>query len=454
LNGRRERLILAVSFAVFLLINAYLVIIHEPWRDEIHAWLMAKYMSVPEMIEFSRYEAHPLLWHFMLIPLARCGAPVWTMNLLSYLIVAVSAFIFLFKVRWNIAAKIITLFTIPFIYTYSSIARNYCLILLFGMIIAALYSKRYDHPFLYSIPIALMVFTHALAWGLVAGLTITFHIYEIGKFFLRRSELDKRKICLMAGGLAVIAASTVTVIITLYGERNIGYSVEDNSDTDMLIICMIILMAVIAVSVLLRFRQNLKEMITLVISFSFMILVYKTVYSGVLFQRLILIQAFLLIYALTVYGESEENKIKNLINTGVYFLSFIITGSMIDTVYYIANDITSNYSSGREMAEYIDSNLPDEKEILVDAGIFAQTMVPYTDKELHDIRYNANIEDALYCVNEPDKIMAAIYDIPNHDEYRGKYLLLYYAMEGAPFKEIYRTSGSVTGEDYTLYYIP
>ena len=55
MNDRRERIILAVSFTVFLLINAYLVIIHEPWRDEIHAWLMAKYMQVPEMIEFSRY---------------------------------------------------------------------------------------------------------------------------------------------------------------------------------------------------------------------------------------------------------------------------------------------------------------------------------------------------------------------------------------------------------------
>ena len=411
-------------------------------------------MSVTEMIEFSRYEAHPLLWHFMLMPFAKLGAPVWTVNLLSYLIVAASAFIFLFRTSLNKTAKIVILFTIPFIYTYSSIARNYSLILLFGMIIAAMYRSRFDHPFLISIPIALMVFTHAMAWGFVAGITITFHIFELARVILGKSSHDRKKVIAMASGLALIAASTIFAVVTLYGSTTPGLYVENNPETVKIVISMILLIVIAALYTVYRHGTIWKEALTLGMSYMFIIFIYMTVYSGVIFQRLILIQVFLLIFAITVYEEGEDAKRPNLINIGIYFLSFFVTGAMVDTVYFIASDITSNYSSGREMAEYINKNLPDEKVILVDAGIFAQTMVPYTDKELYDIRYEAYIKDSLYCVNESDKIVAAIFDIPNHEEYKGKYLILYYAMDGSPFKEIYRTSGSVTGEDYTLYYIP
>ena len=57
----KKNLILTISFVLFLVLNGYLIAVHEPWRDEIHAWLMAKYMSPFEMIAFSRHEGHPLL---------------------------------------------------------------------------------------------------------------------------------------------------------------------------------------------------------------------------------------------------------------------------------------------------------------------------------------------------------------------------------------------------------
>ena len=451
MDNKRDRAVLAVLFAVFLLINGILVIIHEPWRDEIHAWLMSRYMTIPEMISFSRYEAHPLLWHFMLIPLAKLGAPIWTMNLLSYLITGASAFIFVFKTKLNTIVKAAVLFTIPFIYTYSSVARNYTLILLFGMIIAAMYGKRHEHPFLFSIPIALMVFTHAMAWGFVAGVTITFHIFELARVILKKNTLERKTVISMLSGLVLIAASTVFVVVTLYGSDTPGLYVAPNDETDKIVLAMIILMGAVIGYAVYRRGTVWKEAFTFFASLSFMIVIYRTVYSGVIFQRLILIQVFLLIFVICVH---DTNKIPNIAAAAVYFLSFLITGALFDTFYYVSEDIRSNYSSAQEMAAYINTNLPSEKVILVDAGIFAQTMVPYTDKELYDIRYQANIEDSLYCVNEPEKIMDAIFDIPNHEEYRGKYLILYYAMEGAPFDVVYRTSDSVTGENYTLYYIP
>ena len=121
----KDKIILAVSFVLFLVLNAYLVVIHEPWRDEIHAWLITREMSIPEMVLFSRYEAHPILWNLVIYPFAKLGASPYSMHVISYLLVAVSAWLFLFKTEINKIAKILILFTIPFVYTYSSSMRSF-----------------------------------------------------------------------------------------------------------------------------------------------------------------------------------------------------------------------------------------------------------------------------------------------------------------------------------------
>ena len=97
-------------------------------------------------------------------------------------------------------------------------------------------------------------------------------------------------------------------------------------------------------------------------------------------------------------------------------------------------------------------NLPDEDVFLVDAGIYAQTIVPFTGKTLYDIRYQANITDSLYHVYDEDEIYTSILDIPNHKEYKGKYLISVHRLKGN--EEVYSTSDSIMGETFYLYYIP
>ena len=451
----KKNLILTISFVLFLVLNGYLIAVHEPWRDEIHAWLMAKYMSPFEMIAFSRHEGHPLLWHFILMPFAKAGAPVWTMHIISYIIVAVSAWLFLFRTKMHDVMKVVVLFTVPFLYTYSSIARNYCLILLLGMVICTLYDKRYEHPFLYSIFIALMVFTHAMAWGLVAGLTITFHIKEIATKLLGKSKLDRKHIGLIWAGLGVVAASTIFAVLTLFGKRNSGYFVVADDRTNNTILTMLGLLLISFLILLLTRGKIWKETVTLLTTYALIIYIYNNVFSGVLFQRQILISVFMLIFTLCALAENKDlrKEFKACI-IALYVVSLFLGGNLLDTYYYIAQDINCNYSSGKEMADYINANLPDEEVILVDAGTFAQTMVPYTDKTLYDIRYEENIVDSLYCVDEGAEIVQHVYAIPEHEEYKGRYIVLYYEFNDLPFEKIYRTSDAITGEYFTLYYIP
>lgn len=449
----KDKIILTISFVFFLILNAYLVVIHEPWRDEIHAWLITREMSVPEMVLFSRYEAHPILWNLIILPFAKTGAPPVSMHIISYLLVGVSAWLFLFKTEVNKIAKILILFTIPFVYTYSSISRDYCLILFFGMIICAMYKTRYKHPVIYSLMVSLLVFTHAMAWGFVAGVTITFNIYEIVLKIMGKSKLDKKQFTGIVIGFVMIALSSIFAIVTLCGERSDVLSVKQEKYTDVVIISLLVLIAFSIVILLFLKGTIWKECTTLATTYLFMILVYKTVYSSVIYQRLMLIPMFLLFFMITAFADHAEiaRRIRGYFYI-LFVMSLIMNSCLLEFVSAVIEDVRFNYSSAMEMADYINENLSDEDVILVDTGIYAQTMVPYVKPTLYDIRYKANITDSLYHVYDEDEIIASIIDIPNHDEYKGKYLISIHKLRGN--EELYATSDSIMGETFFLYYIP
>ena len=455
ISSRDKRIILSVFFVIYLALSAFLIVIHEPWRDEIHAWFMAKYMTIPEMISFSRYDGHPIFWHLLIRPFARLGAPIWTMHLVSYVIVAVSAYLFLFKTNISAIVKTIALFTLPFLYTYSSISRNYCLVLILGVSICVMYPKRYERPLLYSVLISLTVFSHALAWGFVAGLTITFHIYEIVLKMARKSSLDKKVFRRIIIGFILIVISTVTVVVTLYGTENPTYSVQDDPYTNKVVLSLLILMlATLVILVLAKFKIW-KEVVIHVLTLGFMVLIYTKHYSGILLPRLILIQVFLLCFMMLIDNCGfDVKKLVRIAAAVVFFASFFMCSSLADTFSCIKDDILWNYSSGKEMAEYINTNLPDEDMILVDGSTYVKSIMPYTEKKFYDISHKADKVEAMFTANDYALFVESLKDIDNHSEYKGKYLICYYAMPELPYEEVYRTSGSIMGEDYVLYRIP
>lgn len=450
-----SKLILFVFFAIFLLVNGYLIVIHEPWRDEVQAWFLAQYKSVPGLIEFSRFDGHPILWHLILLPFAKLGAPIWTMHVISYVCVSVSAYLFLFKTKLNSIAKIVCLFSIPFLYLYSSVSRNYCLVLLVGMLICVLYGKRYEHPFIYSLLITLMIYTHALAWGFVAGLTITFHIYEIVLWIMHRSKLDKKSFMHLIAGLALIVISTFVVVFTLYGSSNPVYVSKDEDYVNKVVLSLLFLvLASVVVLIISRFKLW-KETVVFVLTMAFKIVIYKWYYSGILFQRLLLIQVFLLFFVLMVKSCGKEvKKMIMIILTALYFVSFFFNGAISELYSLIADDINWNYSSGKEMAEYLNSNLPDEKEILVDGSTYVKSIMPYTDKRFFDISQGVYKEETLFVTNDFDVIIKGLKGIDDHSEYKGHYLICFYQLDNLPYEEVYRTSNSIMHENYILYYIP
>lgn len=434
-----------IIFILYAILNLILMIKHEPWRDEIHAWLMAKELSIPELISASRFDGHPILWHLLLMPFAKLNFSIITLNIIGYVVMLITTYLFLFKTNLSLFFKTIVVFTIPFTYIFSAISRNYCLILLLLMLISIMYDKKYQKPILYSILIALLVHTHSLAWGIVAGLTITFHFNEILLYFKKKNHVDIKKVLF---GLGIIALSTIIVVLELYGTTNTDYGVAKNPYITYVVIIMCVIMLSALLFSLIN-KRNYKEFTVLLFSYAFQILIYTCVYSSVLFQRFMLIFAILLFYLILV-SKTDLPK-KKLDIFCIVYLAFICIFASKLFINTVVNDIKYPYSSAREMANYINENLPENSTILIDASIIGQSIIPYLDNaNFYDIAYESYV-DCANVSHDRQKIKSALNNI--YSSYPGHYLIVCNDFVKLDSDIIYETQNAIKNEKFTLYYI-
>lgn len=439
-----KKTVLWTIFILYFLINVFLVVMHEPWRDEIHAWLMAKELSIPELIVESRFDGHPILWHLILMPFAKLGFPIITLNIISLIIMSVSVWFFLFKTNLPLVFKAFATF-IPFTYVFSVISRNYCLIILLLCFISAVYKEKNNKPILYSVLIALLIHTHSLAWGIVAGLTLTFHFYEILLYFRRKNTTNIKKVLI---GLTIIVVNTLLVVLELLGTSNINYVAKINSYI-ISVISIMLLIILLAFIFTLKRKSNYKEFIILLCGLGFQILIYTCVYSSVLIQRYMLVFAIFIFYLILL---SYSNSKKNNYIWFIIFELFTLLFSIWEFITLIIADIQYPYSSSQEMAQYINENLPKDETILIDASVIGQSIIPYLNTaKFYDIGYEENVT----CANvafDYDKILNALNNI--NQSYSGRYLIICNNIVSLDYPVIYETHFSMTDEKFTLYYIP
>mgnify|MGYP003292871152 FL=1 len=314
------------------------------------------------------------------------------------------------------------------------------------MLIVVLYDKKNDKPILYSILIALLVHTHSLAWGIVAGLTITFHFKEIFLYFKNKKNAVNIKKIIM--GLTIIAVSTISVVLELYGTTNSDYGVGTNS---YVLYCIAIMFIMICISLLFSLlnKSNYTEFFILLCSFGFQIIIYTCVYSSVLFQRFMLIFTLLLFYLMLLSKTELPRKKLDLLC--IIYLLFICIFASNDFINTIIKDIKYPYSSAEEMANYINENLPENTTVLIDASIIGQSIIPYLDTaNFYDIAYDCYV-DCANVSHDRVKIKNALNNIDS--SYTGHYLIICNNFVDLDYNVIFETKTSIVNELFTLYYI-
>lgn len=161
-------------YGIFLLASGYCACIHEPWSDELQAWLIARDLSVAGIWRIMAVEGHFMLWHLCLAPLAKCGLPPEAMVALAWALNAVAGWLLIFKSgldRWLVA---ILLFSAPLLYFYPSTARCYALFPPLLFLLAMAFPTRAERPFRYAVLLALIVQVHLYLEGFAAAAFLEF----------------------------------------------------------------------------------------------------------------------------------------------------------------------------------------------------------------------------------------------------------------------------------------
>ena len=175
-KGRAE----IIAFVLFVLGVSLVSSFHEHWFDEAQAWQIARSASFSEILTvIPHYEGHPPLWHLILAPVAKLGAPYHlSMCLVNVTFISAAAAVLLFRSPFPKAIRCTLPFTYFFFYQFGVVCRPYSIMTLAFMLMAMTYRDRNSRPWRYILAMLLLCLSTTIGLVIAGGLCLawTFEI--------------------------------------------------------------------------------------------------------------------------------------------------------------------------------------------------------------------------------------------------------------------------------------
>lgn len=404
----KEKRILRYVYVGYLLFNLILLVNHEMWRDEVNVWLIGRELNIKELFREIKYQGHPCLWYLLIMPFAKLGFPVRVMGLISMTFMSVAAGLFLFRAPVNFIVKSISLYTPIFTYYYAQIARGYCLVAFFIILLAVFYEQRNQKPFVYGLLLGLLVQADTIGLP-VAGMISIMWLGES----IEESVRKKKMLFFLtaAKGLWIPAVSLVGWILQFIHisdspvyqvasydmkglvEASIQYAywiLERLTGWKQPVIIWLYLM-ILLLSILYSFCvKNIWPIIVMGGT-----LLFYCVFSCIIYQLNIwhfITLLFVYIWMLWIYAEqknglqSDYTIIKRLINLSRYGLEmlflviaifmFIRWNSPLEAS-NMKNALQGVYSDGETAAQFIAENIDTNEVIIFDNVPYASSVMAF-----------------------------------------------------------------------------
>ncbi len=175
LSPQTQSRILWGLFALWALLVTVAIVYHEQWRDEGSDWLTVRHVSIRELVvTLIPQIGHPPLWYFLMYPLGNMGLPLVTVNIVSTVVMAVAMYLMLFRLKFPFYLKLALIFSMFFVYEYPVVGRNYCLVVLFLMLVLWYYPKRFERPLVYGLLVVCLYNTHLMAFPMAFGIMLLY----------------------------------------------------------------------------------------------------------------------------------------------------------------------------------------------------------------------------------------------------------------------------------------
>lgn len=204
-----------ITLIIYLLGVCTVSFFHEPWFDEAQSWAIARSGTIKEILfEIPHYEGHSPLWHLILVPFAKLGAPYeLSLAAVNIFFMTLAVAVLLFKSPFPKLIRCLLPFNFFLFYQYGVVSRPYCILVLAIFLAAACYKNRNEHPVKYLLCLALMCAVHS--YGIIiAGCLCIVWLIEIFTEYKKSGKLadilkDRRcwlMFCLLIFAMLVMAA--------------------------------------------------------------------------------------------------------------------------------------------------------------------------------------------------------------------------------------------------------
>lgn len=208
-DGRAARIRVALGVLAFLVFAGIGVANHEMWRDEHHAWLLARDAATPvALFENLRWDMTPGFWHFLLWIVTRFTHDPLAMQLLNLAFATAAAWVVLRHAPLSFPLRFLVVFGYYFAYEYAVISRVYALGTLFIVLLCALWKSRAAHPVAIGVLLTLLAHTPSLYGVIAAGFFLLLLLADLPAFPESR-KASLTAICI--GGLGAITALVQTL---------------------------------------------------------------------------------------------------------------------------------------------------------------------------------------------------------------------------------------------------
>lgn len=372
LSFLKENKLNILLLILWLILTCLSLCFHEVWRDEAQAWCIVRDSNFIDICKMARIEGHPFLWYLILFIPAKMGFSVFSMQVISLLLVFAAVCLILFKSAFNKFEKLIIIFSAGFIYYLPVIARNYSLIPLFLFILAILYPKRSKFPIFYSLLIVFLSHSHLYMLGFCLVLAFLFVLENRRKilpvliltinflvlFFIFFNVYNINYALMPDVRMGLSFSKILTVIpkvLTYYLMQYSAFTRNYFSIISAVLFYPFLFMFLFAI-----YKCSKKIFIIAAVSLSYMFLIFSKVYfNGILYQKVYLM-FLILIFCFWIVKEG----LKKIPLYGVISFYILFSISCLISPISLIYDVKYNFSNGKQIAQYIKTNLNNEKEFI------------------------------------------------------------------------------------------
>ncbi len=453
----KKSILLIIVLLIYALITFVIMMHHEIWGDEAQAWLVSRDLDFAGIIKHVRTEGHPLLWYFVILPFAKLNLPVVSMKIINWLIVLAGAGIFMWKAPFSIFSKISVLISSAFLYWFPALARSYCLVPLLLFLLAAFYKKQKEHPYLYAVLVILLAQTHVIMFAFCCALFVLFVLEN------RKKEFVFSSVIIFCGLLSVFlylcGSRAENSIVQSYHNGfspellNLIYkNVVFNIYNSVSVFYTVIFTAFCTFCAVLLFIKDRKLLFVWAFHHLYQFFIFVFIW-GIIAQRAYTL-LFVSLFCLWIIYEKFETKIsKIVINT---FISLTFLATLPACANIITRDWIFTFSDGKNAAEFIKNNIPENAFIMTNTPVTTAAISVYlpADKwKFYNPKYNSYYTFAVWNKGIPNPT-----DPLPVKEKTDKYKTIYVIMSGSYFagkQPFYQSNDDVMliQEKYYIYKI-